>query len=92
MERHGREPPMHKNERWPVKARIPPHVLGDDLVGGAARQVKVDEVGEQSHGSNGGDVFLSSCFSSPLALSSPNANGRSECLCVGSVLGYSLYL
>jgi hypothetical protein len=33
-----------------------PYVLGDELVG-AVRKVKVDEVGEQSHGNNNGDVF-----------------------------------
>jgi hypothetical protein len=45
-ERHGETTIQAHN----MKARISPHVLGDDLVCVAARQVKVDEVGEQSHG------------------------------------------
>jgi D-arabinose 1-dehydrogenase-like Zn-dependent alcohol dehydrogenase len=40
------------------EARISPYVLGDELVG-AVRKVKVDEVGEQSHGDNNGDDVFS---------------------------------
>lgn len=49
---HSKHPKGHHGEKKRgIRRRSAPDVLGDDLPG-AAREVEVDEVGEQSHGSD----------------------------------------